>query len=135
MSERTKPITLEEQISRLLAQRTQLELLAHNPAWILAPDEMAQSLELFVAAGGKFFDREGKIHHSGDVETWDEEWLWVLPNPLVGKLVGALEMRNFYMNCQEGSDEYPTPGCPCEACDIQRKVNAALAEAKEALNG
>src|SRR6185312_1533243 len=45
----------------------------------------------------------------------------------VARLSKALQKQNAYMKCDEGSEEYPSEGCNCEACGIQRLVDDALA--------
>ena len=65
-------------IQSLKQQRAQLELLARNQEWTLAPDGM--TADQHAAAGGAYFDREGVVHQIGEREPDGECWLWVVPN-------------------------------------------------------
>lgn len=41
----------------------------------------------------------------------------------------ALEGVMWWLKCQEGGDEYPSDGCHCNACNLVRKAQTALAAA------
>ena len=76
-----------ERISALLKQRDQLDAIASNPDWILAPDGM--TAEQHIAAGGRFADPRGVIHATMQGDK-DEMWLWVLPNPREAALASGM---------------------------------------------
>ena len=73
----------------LLKQRIQLNAIATNPDWILAPDGMTS--DQHIAAGGRFIDLGGAVRDSIQSDK-HEMWMLVTPNPLKDRLAETEEL-------------------------------------------
>jgi len=72
-----------ERVADLLKDRAHFTLLAANPEWVFSPADVHKGdSAAHEKAGGKYFDREGRIHDALSVDEGDS-FLWVLPNPVV----------------------------------------------------